>query len=707
MADITYNDKSQSAAYDPAEWNAQDANEVKNSVNSKVDKITGKGLSSEDYTSVEKTKLSGIEAGATANQSNAYLLNRSNHTGTQNADTIVDGTTNKVFTLTDKTKLAGIATGATANSTDAQLRDRSTHTGFQAISTVTNLQNTLNSKQDVLVSAVNIKTINGNSLLGSGDLVISGGGGSITSVNGDTGPTVVLDADDISDTSTTKKFTTAAQISKLAGIATGATANQADAFLLARANHTGTQAPSTIVQDSSNRFVTDAEKSNWSAKSDDADIEAAFEANKLYFSNATFEGENVASPTPSDPPIGSIDNPIIVKNNGIVVADIIQDGNMNPITSNAVFDGMATKISVPDPGDTLSSSLLPAFYFDDDDFSGTGTSLDKIRFTRPINTVVESGSINPVSSGAVYTAIDDLRTYLLELITSGLVTPEAPTAFVVDDDANTADFTYSTGYTDITDYEYQINGGSITAATVKPINIGDVEAAIGAIKIRVKAVPGVSNASPWLTNPDPYTPSGGEYIVERRISLDLQGQYGNTIEGDIVTWNTWKANSDDLLVDGSAIFTGVVTETNEATTIGVVNIGSWNGSAANTGDATGTRPYPLDAINGGFNFTDNVGLKLTGLNPSKYYQIYVLAANSEANAAMDITIQGTTINVVSTGNYPTGTTAARYTNTQIAKFYNKVPNGSGDITISFAKTGSLYQVTTSLILIEESNIAKP
>jgi hypothetical protein len=44
---------------------------------------------------------------------------------------------------------------------------------------------------------------------------------------------------------TTAAFTTA-QETKLAGIATGATANAADAFLLARANHTGTQAAGTI-----------------------------------------------------------------------------------------------------------------------------------------------------------------------------------------------------------------------------------------------------------------------------------------------------------------------------------------------------------------------------------------------------------------------------------------------------------------------------
>lgn len=44
-----------------------------------------------------------------------------------------------------------------------------------------------------------------------------GGGGAVDSVNGQTG-TVVLDPDDLDDTSTTNKFTTAAEISKLAGI---------------------------------------------------------------------------------------------------------------------------------------------------------------------------------------------------------------------------------------------------------------------------------------------------------------------------------------------------------------------------------------------------------------------------------------------------------------------------------------------------------
>lgn len=98
-------------------------------ISGKVDKVAGKGLSTEDYTTAEKTKL------------------------------------------------AGVATAATANATDAQLRDRATHTGTQVIATVTGLQAALDAKQATMVSGTHIKTINGSSLLGSGDIVIAGGGG--------------------------------------------------------------------------------------------------------------------------------------------------------------------------------------------------------------------------------------------------------------------------------------------------------------------------------------------------------------------------------------------------------------------------------------------------------------------------------------------------------------------------------------------------
>lgn len=47
------------------------------------------------------------------------------------------------------------------------------------IANQTDLQTCFNSKQATLISGTNIKTINGNSLVGSGDLVVSGGGGGL------------------------------------------------------------------------------------------------------------------------------------------------------------------------------------------------------------------------------------------------------------------------------------------------------------------------------------------------------------------------------------------------------------------------------------------------------------------------------------------------------------------------------------------------
>lgn len=69
-------------------------------------------------------------------------------------------------------------------------------------------------------------TITDNAETGTTDITITGGGGggAVDSVNGQTG-VVVLDADDIDDTSTTHKFTTASDITKLAGIQAGAEVN--------------------------------------------------------------------------------------------------------------------------------------------------------------------------------------------------------------------------------------------------------------------------------------------------------------------------------------------------------------------------------------------------------------------------------------------------------------------------------------------------
>lgn len=93
-------------------------------------------------------KINTVADGATANATDAQLRDRATHTGTQAISTVAGlqsaldskvnaevgkGLSSNDYTSAEKTKLSGIATGATANATDAQLRDRATHTGAQGI----------------------------------------------------------------------------------------------------------------------------------------------------------------------------------------------------------------------------------------------------------------------------------------------------------------------------------------------------------------------------------------------------------------------------------------------------------------------------------------------------------------------------------------------------------------------------------------------
>lgn len=108
------------------------------------------------------------------------------------ADFVKDGSTNKVFTATEKTKLTGIEEGAQKNvkadwdaeSGDAQILNKPTiptdtndltnGAGFitnAALATYAT-KSEVEAKQDKLTSGTTIKTVNGNSLLGAGNVQI-------------------------------------------------------------------------------------------------------------------------------------------------------------------------------------------------------------------------------------------------------------------------------------------------------------------------------------------------------------------------------------------------------------------------------------------------------------------------------------------------------------------------------------------------------
>jgi hypothetical protein len=169
--------------------------------------------------SAAEAAISAAEAAISAEEAASGVAAWGNITGTLSAQTdlqtALDGkqplatvltNTTAAFTTAQETKLAGVAAGATANSTDATLLNRANHTGAQVIATVTGLQAALDGKAaaahgHVIADVTGLQAaLDGKQVAGSYQPLAT-----------------VL-------TNTTAAFTTA-QETKLAGIASGATAN--------------------------------------------------------------------------------------------------------------------------------------------------------------------------------------------------------------------------------------------------------------------------------------------------------------------------------------------------------------------------------------------------------------------------------------------------------------------------------------------------
>lgn len=131
-------------------------------------------------TAVQPADITDFETTAELNARDTANRSRSNHTGTQSADTIVDGSANKVYTASEKTKLAGIEAGAEVNNIsdvnatdltdggDSTLhihsadRARANHTGTQPASTISDF----NTAADARITAQK-GTANGLATLGA------------------------------------------------------------------------------------------------------------------------------------------------------------------------------------------------------------------------------------------------------------------------------------------------------------------------------------------------------------------------------------------------------------------------------------------------------------------------------------------------------------------------------------------------------------
>lgn len=91
----------QTAIWGQISGNLANQNDLRNALAAKVDKVAGKGLSANDYTDAEQSKLSGIESGATADQTGAEIKSLYEAEPNTNA-----------FTDSEKSKLSAVGTMA-------------------------------------------------------------------------------------------------------------------------------------------------------------------------------------------------------------------------------------------------------------------------------------------------------------------------------------------------------------------------------------------------------------------------------------------------------------------------------------------------------------------------------------------------------------------------------------------------------------------
>lgn len=463
---INYTDKSQDEEYDPLLWNAADANEIKLAVNSKVDSISGKTLSTNDYTTAEKNKLAGLS---------------------------VETTTSI------KTKL-----GTATSLTDGYLASEDFNIFNNKVSLVSGT-----------VPASQLPSVYFSGLTGTGTLndpytVSSSGGSGFSEAQLITwfqsrpnfAPDKVFGGDlqwhDVVDNS----------LEKLATPTIGFGTPQGDSV---QVKWTGvTNATAYTVQRASDISFTDATMIYTGALLTYLDAGLTPLTQYFYRLRATANGFAASNYV-----------------NGQITTAV--QGNTTPATPTlGVVDDTANTFNW-----TYSTN-----YTSNADYEYTingGTSYAQVT-VKPLVIGDVALAINKVGVRVKAASGRNVSGTLFNTVAFTLtpITPPAPTVGVVDNDVDTFDFTYATGYTSNADYEYSLDGGTtVLSLTAKPLVVGDVSKAIGQVRVRVKAASG-RNVSAWLQNTVAYTVAPPSTVALTQWTTLLH----TTLTGNDLTFTT-------------------------------------------------------------------------------------------------------------------------------------------------------------------------